>query len=61
MFISKIMCPERKENSSLTSKCRFKTPKIHELCYVIEFKNHASSVPFFPYSWLIFTRNKEMK
>ena len=32
MFISKLRCPERKENNSLTSKCRFKTQKIHELC-----------------------------
>ena len=29
MFISKLRYPERKENSSLTSKCRFKTFKIH--------------------------------
>ena len=44
MFIFKLRCPERKENKSLTSKCRFKTPKINELCYVMEFKNRASSV-----------------
>ena len=37
-------CPERKENNSLTSKCRFKNPKIHELRYVLEFKIRASCV-----------------
>ena len=44
MFVSKLRCPERKENNSLTSKCRFKNLKIHELCYVMEFKNRASPV-----------------
>ena len=44
MFISKLRCPERKENNSITSKCRFITLKIHELCYVMEFKNRVSSV-----------------
>ena len=49
MFISKLRCPERKEHNTLTSKCRFKTPKIHELCYVMEFK--TVRVPFlFPLS-----------
>ena len=38
MFISKLGCPERKETNSLTSKCRFKSPRIHELCYVLELK-----------------------
>ena len=44
MFISKLGSPERQENNSLTSKSRFKTPKIHELCYLMEFKNRAGSV-----------------
>ena len=44
MFISKLGCPERKENNSLTSKCRFKTLKIDELCSLMEFRNRASSV-----------------
>ena len=44
MFPSKLGCPERKENNSLTSKCRFKNPEIHELRYVMELKTHASCV-----------------
>ena len=44
MFISNLGCPECRENHSLTSKCRFKNPKIHELCNVLEFKIRASSV-----------------
>ena len=39
MFISKLGHPERKENNFLTSKYRFKTSKIHELCYLMEYKN----------------------
>ena len=35
MFISKLGCPERKETDSLTSKCRFKDPRIHELCLLL--------------------------
>ena len=44
MFISKLESAESRENHSLTSKCRFKNLKIHELCYVMEFKTRASSV-----------------
>ena len=44
MFISKLESPESRGNHSLTSKCRFKNPQIHELCYVMEFKTRASSV-----------------
>ena len=36
MFISKLESPESRGNHSLTSKCRFKNPKIHELCYVLK-------------------------
>ena len=46
MFLSKLWCPERKENNSLTSKCRFKNPKIHELPYVLKLKTRASCVLF---------------
>ena len=35
MFISKSESPESRGNHSLTSKCRFKTAKIHELRYVV--------------------------
>ena len=38
MFISKIGCPESRGNHTLTSKCRFKNPKIDELHYSLEFK-----------------------
>ena len=44
MFISKLKCQESRGNHSLTSKCRFKNPKIHELCYVLELKTRASYV-----------------
>ena len=44
MFISKLRCPEMGGNHSLTSKCRFKNPKIHELRYVLELKTPASPV-----------------
>ena len=44
MFISKLGCPECKENNSITSKFRFKTAKIHELCYVLELKTTASCI-----------------
>ena len=33
MFISKLESPESGENDSLTSKCRFKMARIHELRY----------------------------
>ena len=42
MFISKLGCPEIKGNHPLTSKCRFKNLKIHDLPYVLEFKTRAS-------------------
>ena len=42
MFISKFGSPESRGNHSLTSKCRSKTAKIHELRYVLEFRTRAS-------------------
>ena len=39
MFISKLESPEIGDNHCLTSKCRLKNPKIHERCYVLEYKN----------------------
>ena len=50
MFISKLKSPERKENNSLTFKCRFKTLKIHQLCYVMEVKNRCEFRSCFSYS-----------
>ena len=47
MFISRLGYPERKENNSLTSKCRLKIPEIRELRYVLEFKTRASCVHVF--------------
>ena len=44
--ISKVGCPERKRDHSLTSKCIFKKPQDHELSYVLEFKTSASRVLF---------------
>ena len=44
MFIFKLRYQERQENNSLTSKCRYRTLRIHELCYLMEFKARASSV-----------------
>ena len=44
MFISKLESAESRGNHSLTSKCRFKTAKIHGLRQVLEFKTRASSV-----------------
>ena len=44
MFISELGSLERRENHFLTSKCRFKNPKIHELRYVLELKTRASPV-----------------
>ena len=46
MFISKLGCPEGRGNHSLTSKCRFKNPKLHELRYVLEFKTRAVTFLF---------------
>ena len=48
MFISKLGFLGSRGNYSLTSKCRFKNPKIHELCYGLEFKTRASTVFLFP-------------
>ena len=50
MFISKLGFPGSRGNYSLTSKCRFKSPKIHELCNGLEFKTRASTVFLFPLS-----------
>ena len=44
MFISKLGCPEIGGNHPLTSKCRFKNAKIHELRYVMDLKTRASCV-----------------
>ena len=38
MFISKLGYPERRGNHSLTSKCRFKNIKIHDLPYILTSK-----------------------
>ena len=46
MFISKLESLESRGNQLLTSKCRFKTAKIHELCYVLEFKTRRVPVAF---------------
>ena len=35
---------ERRGNHSLTSECRFKNPKIHDLPYVLDFKTRDSCV-----------------
>ena len=48
MFISKLGFLGSRGNYSLTSKCRFKNPKIHEVCYGLEFKTRASTVFLFP-------------
>ena len=44
MFISKLESPEGKGNHSLTSKCRFKNPKIHELYYFLKLKTRTGCV-----------------
>ena len=44
MFIFKLGCPQRRGNHSLTSKCRFKNPEIHDLRYVLDWKTRASLV-----------------
>ena len=44
MFISNLGSPERRRNYSLTSKCIFKNPKIHELPHVLKLKTRASWV-----------------
>ena len=46
MFISNFGSPECRRNHSLTSKCIFKNPKIHELPYVLKLKTRASCVVF---------------
>ena len=46
MFISKLESPKSRVNHSLTSKCRFKNPKIHELCYVLKLKTRRLPVAF---------------
>ena len=46
MFIINLGSLERRRNTlALTSKVRFKNPKIHELRYVQELKTHASPLP----------------
>ena len=44
MFISKLESPESRGNHSLTSKCKFKNLKIHELHYVLKLKTRAKGV-----------------
>ena len=44
MFISNLWSLERRGNHSLTSKCRFKNPKIHDLCCALEYKTRAKGV-----------------
>ena len=44
IYIYELYCPESRRNHSLTSKCRFKTAKIHELHYVLELKTRGSCV-----------------
>ena len=51
VLISNLGCPESRGNHSLTSKCRFKNHKIHDLPYVVELPVKLRS--FFPYSWMI--------
>ena len=46
MFISKSESLESRGNHSLTSKCRFKNNKIHDLCYLLKLKTRRVSVPF---------------
>ena len=36
MFTSKLGCPERRRNRSLSSKCRFKNLKIHQLLFLVD-------------------------
>ena len=50
MFISKSGSPESRGNHSLTSKCRFKNPKIHELHYLLEFKTRVNME--MKYKWI---------
>ena len=38
LFVSKLGCKESRGNHSLTSKCRFKNLKIHQLRHVLEFQ-----------------------
>ena len=46
MAISKVGCPERKGNHSLTSRCRLKKPEIYELSYVLDFKPVSAAFLF---------------
>ena len=41
MFISKLESSESRGNHSLTSKCRFKTTKVHELRYVLQIQDYC--------------------
>ena len=54
MFISKLRYPERKENNSLTSKCRLKNLKIHEL-------NGIQDMVRVPFLFLIFLTDIDKK
>ena len=44
MFISKLGCPERGGNHTLTFKGKFKNLKIHDLLYALQFQTYASPV-----------------
>ena len=44
MIIPKLESPESRGNHSLISKCRFKSPIIHELHNVLRLKTRASCV-----------------
>ena len=46
MFISKLEGPENRGNHSLTSKCRFRNNKIHELHYVLKLKTQPVAFLF---------------
>ena len=46
MLISKLESLESRGNHSLTSKCRFKNHKIHELYYVLKLKTRRVPVAF---------------
>ena len=47
MFIFKLGCPENRGNYSLTSKCRFKNPKIHDLSLSSKAVSVAFMFPLF--------------
>ena len=46
VFFSNLGCPQRGGNHSLTSNCRIKNPKIHELPYFLKLKICTCSVLF---------------